>query len=285
VLATGNKNGNTPALEELGVWLQVAALRSRGKQEAPTVGSSFEELPEPGNFLGQEPDGYLGVYPPADRLGASARSVDEYWGLAELGRGLLELAEQGDESADRVARRLGGLLITVKPEQLDRDPGQQHPAAAAVLYFLTGMARRTGDPAYRQYLGRAPGRIGLPNEKSPFPPVLPPVLREWGKDQQRAARGVASLSGILALGRYEEYGLLVDAVRERWSELRRTFPQDAGPDLLARWVRLTVDLRGEGDQEELRRELKRVARLRLGDHPPYTTLIRLLRKRASEEHR
>jgi len=257
--------GDTPALERLGLWLQVAAREPAQRRAAERVVAALRRV--------QGEDGYLGVYGQGDRLGRSDRGFDEYWGTAELGRGLLELAEAGVRPADEAARHLGSLLLRVPPDQLDRSAGQQHPGSAALLYFLTGMARRTGDPAYRAYLATLPGRIGLPNEKSPFEPGLPPVLQEWGRGGRTAARGLAAMSGMVALARYQEHTLLLRAVRERWSELRKTLPASPTPELLARWARLTADLAGSVPDEELRAELRRLGTLRMDTAPPYTALL------------
>jgi hypothetical protein len=270
--AVREQTGDTPALERLGVWLQVSARdRSPGKVEGQTLLALKEA---------QEADGYLGVYPKADRLGISDRGVDEYWGTAELGRGLVDLAAVGNSVADEVARKLGALLIRVSPDQLDRDPGQQHPGGAALMFFLTRMAKRTKDPAYARYLGLQPSRLGLPSKKSPYPTGLPPVLPDWGTDPRRAARGVTALNGILALAQYQGHTLMAEAVRTRWTELRATFPDEKNTELAARWARLTADLKGEGDpkelEKELEKELKRIRGRKLPEDQPYTRLLRVV---------
>jgi hypothetical protein len=265
--AVTGRTGDTRALERLGVWLQVAARPAAGELPAPLLRRLQES---------QERDGYLGVYPRAHRLGGSDRGVDEYWGMAEVGRGLLNLAERGENVSHDVARRLGDLLITVQPDRLDRDPSQQHTGGAALLYFLTGMARRTRDRRYADYLRLLPPRMGLPREKSEFGVALPPVLDRWTGEPLRNARGVTALGGILALGRYQGYPQLQEAVRERWTELRRSFPATADTELLARWARLTADLKGLGDQQELTSELERLGKLHPAADEPYSALLQVL---------
>ncbi len=260
-----DRTGNTPALERLGLWLQ-AGTRPGRNAPSDRMESLLRHLVE-----SQEPDGYLGVYGAADRLGASTRGVDEYWGTAELGRGLLELATRGGRRASTLAERLAEKLIQVPPERLDVHPGDQHPSAAALLYFLTGVATRTGKDPYRKYLGQIPGMIGLPSGKSPFRPSLPPVLPEWTRDSLRNPRGTAALSGILALARYQGHALLAAAVREHWTTLRATLPRQLDPDLRVRWQRLTQDLVGVGEATELQAELTRLRALPPPVEEPYRT--------------
>lgn len=260
-------SGDTGALERVGLWLQAGAGlgRDRSRNRAEGLLRLLAES--------QEPDGYLGVYGEKDRLGASSRGVDEYWGTAELGRGLLALAGKGNRPAAALAERLADRLIRVPPERLDVSPGNQHPAAAALLHFLTGMATRTGKEPYRKYLASMPGMIGLPSGKSPFRPSLPPVLPVWGKDALRNARGTAALTGILALARYQGHDLLAAAVREHWGKLRVTLPGNLDSDLRIRWQRLTQDLAGVGDATELQAELTRLRALPPPREEPYRTWV------------
>ena len=267
--AVTEQTGDTRALERLGVWLQLAP---RVRVERQNIHAMIRELRR-----AQEESGYLGIYPPADRLGASGRGVDEYWGTAEMGRGLAALADAGYMTAMDIARPLGHRLLAVAPEQLDRVAGRQHPAATALLYFLCWMAERGKAPIYRKYLSTLPGRIGLPNEKAPFEPALAPVLPEWGSDPRRAARGLTALSGMVALARYQKHDLFEKALRARWSELRSTFPAHATAELAARWVRLTLDLYPAiGKPAEVGAELQRVAQLELEPDYPYSDLASAL---------
>lgn len=268
--AIADKTGDTVALERLGIWLQAPVY------PATVVSTALRETLTDLRRL-QGSDGYLGVYPEADRLGGSERAVDEYWGLAELGRGLARWTVAGEKTSREIALGLLHRVCSVDPDRLDRVPEQQHPAAAALLHFLCRVTARSGDDAGERYLRRLPARIGLPGETSETPPALPPLLRSWTGGGRADSRGTAALSGILSLARYQTHPLLSQAVRARWGDLLPALPRNANPELLARWARLTADLHrmgfDEAQQVPIARERRRLAGLTPPDELPYTDLL------------
>ncbi len=248
--AVRRQTGDTAALEALGVALQIPPVTRRARLRLAACVRTLHAC--------QEADGYLGVYPPADRLGGGLRGIDELWGTAELGRGLLRLAAAGIPRAADVSALLADRLCRMPLDGLDREPSVQHPAATALLAFLCGEAARGRKSEVRRFLEELPPRIGLPARASPYAPVLPPVLRGWGRDPRRNARGAGALSGILALARHQRHPGLATAVREQWEVLRPGFSRSPAPELWTRWVRLTAELHAHAPDAALGEELRRL---------------------------
>ncbi len=207
--------------EHMGKWLHAATLAWAYTGD-PALRAKLDGAVR--EFLAaQEPDGYLGTYPPGKRFGVYPDADWDVWVHKYDLLGLLTYYRYtGDEAALAGARKIGDLLLATFPTKSSILAAGTHVgmAATSVLEPIVLLHRATGDQRYldfARYIVRAYDEPG-------GPAIVTSLLTSKRVDltaNGKAYEMLSNLVGLCELARVTGDRQLLAAVTNAWTDIVR----------------------------------------------------------------
>ena len=215
-----HKPGSHPWIgEHMGKWLHAATLAW-----AYTGDAALREKIDAavaGLIAAQEPDGYLGTYPPGQRFGLYENADWDVWSHKYNLLGLLTYYRYtGSAPALQAARRIGDLLLASFPAQHSINAAGTHlgMAATSVLEPVVLLYRLTGDT---RYLGFARYIVGAYDEAG-GPGIVHSLLTGRDVTHTANAKAYEMLSNLVGLCEYARITgdrPVLTAVQHGWTDI------------------------------------------------------------------